>query len=88
MRILSGIQPSGTLHIGNYFGMMKQCIELQDMGEAFFLIVDYHALTVSPEPELLRERVKNAAISPPLKMISCYTCTKFTIQLILSQGLF
>jgi len=62
MRILSGIQPTGTLHIGNYFGMMKQCIELQNVGEAFYLIVDYHALTVSPDPELLRERVKNAAI--------------------------
>ena len=62
MRILSGIQPTGAFHIGNYFGMMKQCIELQNSGEAFYLIVDYHALTVTPEPELLRQRITNAAI--------------------------
>ena len=37
-RILSGIQPSGTLHIGNYFGMMRPAIELQDKGEAYYFI--------------------------------------------------
>lgn len=62
MRILSGIQPTGDFHIGNYFGMMKQCIELQDSGECLFLIVDYHALTTSPEPKVFRERILNAAI--------------------------
>ncbi|MEY2429288.1 MAG: tryptophanyl-tRNA synthetase [Verrucomicrobiota bacterium] len=45
MRILSGIQPSGALHIGNYFGMMKPSIELQDKGEAFYFIADYHSMT-------------------------------------------
>ncbi|MCB1102626.1 MAG: tryptophan--tRNA ligase, partial [Kiritimatiellae bacterium] len=45
MRILSGIQPSGKLHIGNYFGMMKPALELQSQGEAFLFIADYHALT-------------------------------------------
>ncbi len=45
MRILSGIQPSGTLHIGNYFGMMKPAIELQERGEAFYFIADYHSMT-------------------------------------------
>ncbi len=45
MRILSGIQPSGTLHLGNYFGMMKPAIELQDQGEAFYFIADYHSMT-------------------------------------------
>ncbi len=45
MRILSGIQPSGTLHLGNYFGMMKPSIELQHRGEAFYFIADLHALT-------------------------------------------
>ncbi len=45
MRILSGIQPSGTLHIGNYFGMMKPAIELQDKGEAFYFIANYHSMT-------------------------------------------
>ena len=45
MRILSGIQPSGILHIGNYFGMMRPAIALQAEGEAFYFIADYHALT-------------------------------------------
>ena len=45
MRILSGIQPSGTLHLGNYFGMMRPAIELQDQGEAFYFIADYHSMT-------------------------------------------
>ena len=40
MRILSGIQPSGALHIGNYFGMMRPAIELQEQGEAYYLIAD------------------------------------------------
>jgi len=62
MRILSGIQPTGDFHIGNYFGMMKQCIDIQDSGECFFLIVDYHALTTSPEPPLFREKILNSAI--------------------------
>jgi tryptophanyl-tRNA synthetase len=44
-RILSGVQPSGKLHIGNYFGAIKQHIELQDRGGAFYFIADYHALT-------------------------------------------
>ena len=42
MRILSGIQPSGKLHIGNYFGMMKPAIELQEQGEAYLFIANYH----------------------------------------------
>ena len=45
MRILSGIQPTGALHIGNYFGMMRPAIALQNEGEAFYFIADYHALT-------------------------------------------
>ena len=45
MRILSGIQPSGSLHLGNYFGMMKPSIELQEKGEAFYFIADYHSMT-------------------------------------------
>ncbi len=45
MRILSGIQPSGALHLGNYFGMMKPAIELQAQGEAFYFIADYHSMT-------------------------------------------
>ncbi len=45
MRILSGIQPSGTLHLGNYFGMMKPAIELQTQGEAYYFIADFHSMT-------------------------------------------
>ena len=45
MRILSGIQPSGALHLGNYFGMMQPSIELQEKGEAFYFIADYHSMT-------------------------------------------
>jgi tryptophanyl-tRNA synthetase len=45
MRILSGIQPSGALHLGNFFGMMKPAIELQNEGEAFYFIANYHSMT-------------------------------------------
>jgi tryptophanyl-tRNA synthetase len=55
MRILSGIQPSGVLHIGNYFGMMRPAIELQKEGETFYFIADYHALTSVRDPKTLRE---------------------------------
>ena len=49
-RILSGVQPSGKLHLGNYFGAIKQHIALQDEGECFYFIADYHALTHSATP--------------------------------------
>lgn len=45
MRILSGIQPSGALHLGNYFGMMKPAVELQDQGETYYFIANYHSMT-------------------------------------------
>jgi tryptophanyl-tRNA synthetase len=45
MRILSGIQPSGALHLGNYFGMMRPAIELQEKGEALYFIADFHSMT-------------------------------------------
>jgi tryptophanyl-tRNA synthetase len=50
-RILSGVQPSGKLHLGNYFGAIKQHIERQDSGECFYFIADYHALTSLREAE-------------------------------------
>jgi tryptophanyl-tRNA synthetase len=62
MRILSGIQSSGVLHIGNYFGMMKQAIALQNEGEAFYFIADYHALTSVRDPDVLRENVRRVAV--------------------------
>ncbi|MBT3192765.1 MAG: tryptophan--tRNA ligase, partial [Verrucomicrobia bacterium] len=53
MRVLSGIQPSGKLHIGNYFGMMKPAIELQEQGETYLFIANYHALTSVTDAEQL-----------------------------------
>jgi tryptophanyl-tRNA synthetase len=62
MRILSGIQPSGVLHIGNYFGMMKPAIALQAEGEALYFIADYHALTSVRNPAVLRENCRRVAL--------------------------
>ncbi|PYL61875.1 MAG: tryptophan--tRNA ligase [Verrucomicrobia bacterium] len=62
MRILSGIQPSGVLHIGNYFGMMRPAIALQTEGEALYFIADYHALTSVRDPEALRANIRRVAL--------------------------
>ena len=62
MRILSGIQPSGILHIGNYFGMMRPAIALQTEGEALYFIADYHALTSLRDPEALRVNSRRVAL--------------------------
>ncbi|MBA4388286.1 MAG: tryptophan--tRNA ligase [Verrucomicrobia bacterium] len=62
MRILSGIQPSGKLHIGNYFGMMRPAIELQKEGEAFLFIANYHALTTVTNGNDLREGTNDVAL--------------------------
>ena len=62
MRILSGIQSSGNLHIGNYFGMMRPAIALQAEGEAYYFIADYHALTSVKDPKILRENGRRVAI--------------------------
>lgn len=69
-RILSGVQPSGKLHLGNYFGAIKQHIELQNEGECFYFIADYHALTtigdLQPVPgrrgAQLREQIHDVAL--------------------------
>lgn len=62
MRILSGIQPTGILHIGNYLGMMRPAIALQAQGEAFYFIADYHALTTIDDPETLRANSRRIAL--------------------------
>lgn len=62
MRILTGLQPSGKLHVGNYFGAMEPAVRLQDEGEAFYFIADYHAMTSSQNPAALRENVRELAI--------------------------
>ena len=56
MRTLTGIQPSGTLHIGNFFGAMRPAIEAQSRGECFYFIADYHSMTSLFDPA---ERRKN-----------------------------
>src|SRR5882724_5404379 len=62
MRILSGIQPSGALHLGNYFGMMKPAIELQDKGEAFYFIANYHSMTSLFNAEERRRNTLDVAL--------------------------
>ncbi|HET7273726.1 MAG TPA: tryptophan--tRNA ligase [Longimicrobiaceae bacterium] len=61
-RILTGIQPSGNFHIGNYFGALRPLIELQERGEVFALLVDLHALTSLRDPDALRANVRSGAI--------------------------
>jgi tryptophanyl-tRNA synthetase len=61
-RILSGVQPSGKLHLGNYFGAIRQHIALQDEGQCFYFIADYHALTTIQNPEVLRDHVRDVAL--------------------------
>ena len=56
-RLFSGIQPSGTLHIGNYFGALKQWLQMQEEYECVFCVVDYHALTTVKDPSLLRRNI-------------------------------
>jgi len=63
LRILSGIQPSGIIHIGNYFGMIKKMIESQDDGELFAFIASYHALTSVKDSEFLKRNTFEAAVN-------------------------
>ncbi len=62
MRILTGIQPSGKLHWGNYFGAMKNAFELQKKGEAFLFIANYHAMTTVRDGATLREQTRDVAM--------------------------
>jgi tryptophanyl-tRNA synthetase len=62
LRVLSGIQPSGRLHIGNYFGAMRQHLKLQAENECFYFIADYHALTSNPSPEEMTQRCLDVAM--------------------------
>ena len=61
-RYLTGIQPSGILHIGNYFGALRPAVELQEQGDAFYFIADYHALTTLQNPAELRQNVLGVAL--------------------------
>ncbi|MCI2426606.1 tryptophan--tRNA ligase, partial [Candidatus Acetothermia bacterium] len=62
MRILSGIQPTGTLHIGNYFGAIRNWVALQNDYDCIYSIVDYHAITAPFEPDKLRRRSHDLAL--------------------------
>jgi len=63
MRVLTGIQPSGILHLGNYFGSIKQMLEYQGESDLFIFIANYHALTSLKDGNALRENTIDAAIS-------------------------
>jgi len=75
MRILSGIQPSGKLHLGNYFGMMKPALELQEKGDAYLFIADYHALTTVTNADMLRKAIMDVA----LDFLACGLDTERTV---------
>lgn len=60
--LLSGIQPSGRLHVGNFFGAMKQFVNLQSEYDCFFLIVDYHALNTIQDTKAMKENIISLAI--------------------------
>ena len=62
MRILSGIQPTGSIHIGAYIGAVSQWKELQEKGECIFFIADLHSLTVPQEPKSFQKAVLNTAV--------------------------
>ena len=61
-RVLTGIQPSGTLHLGNYFGTMRQALAMQQEHNCFYFIANYHAMTSMPEPKQLKERTFQVAL--------------------------
>ena len=62
MRILSGIKPSGKLHVANYFGMMRPALELAQKGEAYYFIAEYHALTTVNNAQELRDNTLDVAL--------------------------
>ncbi len=62
MRSLSGIKPTGILHLGNYFGAARQFVEMQDKYEGFYFIADYHTLNTSPDPEVLRSNTMDIVL--------------------------
>ncbi len=62
MRFLTGLQPSGQLHIGNYFGAIEPAVRLQEKGEAFYFIANYHAMTTMESAEKLRDNTRGLAV--------------------------
>ena len=62
MRVLSGIQPTGRFHLGNYFGAIRQYIDLQEAGESYYFIANLHALTTIRDRDALRQYSMDAAL--------------------------
>ncbi|MBP5711367.1 MAG: tryptophan--tRNA ligase, partial [Bacteroidales bacterium] len=60
--VVSGIRPTGYLHLGNYFGALRNFIKMQDENDCFFFIADYHSLTTHPNNKDLKTNVKNVLI--------------------------
>jgi tryptophanyl-tRNA synthetase len=81
-RIFSGIQPSGSLHIGNYLGAVKNWAELQHKYESFFCIVDYHAITVPYEAADLRARTADMALGLLAAGLDPSKCTLFVQSMV------
>jgi tryptophanyl-tRNA synthetase len=81
-RIFSGIQPSGSLHIGNYLGAVKNWVELQHKYESFFCIVDYHAITLPYEPADLRARTAEMALGLLAAGLDPAKCTLFVQSMV------
>ena len=81
-RIFSGIQPSGELHLGNYLGAVKNWVTLQHTYESFFCIVDYHAITVPYEPDDLRQRTRDMAVSLIASGLDPSVCTLFVQSMV------
>jgi tryptophanyl-tRNA synthetase len=76
-RVFSGIQPSGELHIGNYLGAIRNWVGLQEKYESYFCVVDYHAITGQYEPEDLRRRTRDMAVSLLASGIDPAKCSLF-----------
>ena len=81
-RIFSGIQPSGELHIGNYLGAVRNWVQLQDSHECIFCIVDYHAITGAYEPDDLRRRTREMAVSLLAAGLDPEKCTLFVQSMV------
>ena len=76
-RVLSGLQPSGDLHLGNYLGAIRNWVADQDLHDAFYMIVDLHALTLEIDPAELRSRTYETALDLLAAGLDPERCTLF-----------
>ncbi|MCK5213453.1 MAG: tryptophan--tRNA ligase, partial [Dehalococcoidia bacterium] len=80
-RVFSGIQPTGTLHIGNYFGAVRNWAAMQNDLECIICIVDYHAITIDIDPKTLRQ----ASLNMAMDLIACGIDPEKTILFVQSD---